>query len=109
MRFDAFVAEGRVLNNYANVLAMLQQLRQCCDHPFLVMARPDATGDISKLGLTLLRRWRDRMRSVTPDPAASDGGGSGEASSAFRSRISAFSLEEGRQCLSRSNEKRELV
>ena len=39
VRFDAFVAEGRVLNNYAHVLAMLQQLRQACDHPFLVLAR----------------------------------------------------------------------
>ena len=72
VRFDAFVAEGRVLNNYASVLAMLLQMRQACDHPFLVLARPGASTDLSKIGQTLLRRWRDTHRSQSP--AESEGG-----------------------------------
>ncbi|EOD30000.1 hypothetical protein EMIHUDRAFT_51583, partial [Emiliania huxleyi CCMP1516] len=55
VRFDAFVAEGRVLNNYATVLHMLLQLRQACDHPYLVLARSGADADISRLGARLLR------------------------------------------------------
>ena len=37
VKFDKFVAEGRVLHNYASILELLLRLRQCCDHPFLVM------------------------------------------------------------------------
>jgi DNA repair protein RAD5 len=57
VRFDTFVAEGRVLNNYATVLHMLLQLRQACDHPYLVLARSGADADIGKIGARLLRRW----------------------------------------------------
>jgi DNA repair protein RAD5 len=63
VRFDAFVAEGRVLNNYASVLAMLQQMRQACDHPFLVLSRADTKNDITKIGEVLLRRWQERTDS----------------------------------------------
>lgn len=37
VQFDQFVAQGRVLHNYANILELLLRLRQCCNHPFLVM------------------------------------------------------------------------
>lgn len=37
MKFDQFVEQGRVLHNYASILELLLRLRQCCDHPFLVM------------------------------------------------------------------------
>jgi DNA repair protein RAD5 len=37
VQFDKFVAQGNVLNNYANILELLLRLRQCCDHPFLVI------------------------------------------------------------------------
>lgn len=52
-RFDAFVAAGRVFNNYASVLEILLRLRQCCDHPYLVLAAPSkdlaAWKDMNKL------------------------------------------------------------
>lgn len=37
VKFDQFVEQGRVLYNYASILELLLRLRQCCDHPFLVM------------------------------------------------------------------------
>lgn len=37
VQFDQFVAQGKVLHNYANILELLLRLRQCCNHPFLVM------------------------------------------------------------------------
>lgn len=37
VKFDKFVEQGRVLHNYASILELLLRLRQCCDHPFLVM------------------------------------------------------------------------
>ena len=88
VRFDAFVAEGRVLNNYAHVLAMLQQMRQACDHPFLVLARPDKEGDVTKIGNTLLKRWKELHRQSPATGAG--GGGDGEASAAARQPSEAF-------------------
>lgn len=37
VKFDMFVEQGKVLHNYASILELLLRLRQCCDHPFLVM------------------------------------------------------------------------
>lgn len=37
VKFDQFVEQGKVLHNYASILELLLRLRQCCDHPFLVM------------------------------------------------------------------------
>ncbi|GAB2294479.1 DNA repair protein rad5b [Dionaea muscipula] len=42
VQFDQFVAQGKVLHNYASILELLLRLRQCCNHPFLVMSRCDA-------------------------------------------------------------------
>eukprot|EP00188_Purpureofilum_apyrenoidigerum_P001792 Plantae.Rhodophyta-Purpureofilum_apyrenoidigerum.ctg20264.p1 GENE.Plantae.Rhodophyta-Purpureofilum_apyrenoidigerum.ctg20264~~Plantae.Rhodophyta-Purpureofilum_apyrenoidigerum.ctg20264.p1 ORF type:complete len:373 (+),score=77.91 Plantae.Rhodophyta-Purpureofilum_apyrenoidigerum.ctg20264:32-1120(+) len=39
--FDQFVAQNKVMNNFANVLELLLRLRQCCDHPFLVLKKND--------------------------------------------------------------------
>lgn len=41
VQFDKFVAQGNVLKNYANILELLLRLRQCCDHPFLVISKAD--------------------------------------------------------------------
>ncbi|KAL9161778.1 hypothetical protein ABFS82_07G042900 [Erythranthe guttata] len=51
VQFDQFVAQGKVLHNYANILELLLRLRQCCNHPFLVMSRGDTErySDLSKL------------------------------------------------------------
>ena len=42
-RFDAFVAQGKVLSNFATVLELLLRLRQACDHPFLTMSHSDTS------------------------------------------------------------------
>ncbi|KAA8548778.1 hypothetical protein F0562_000462 [Nyssa sinensis] len=51
VQFDQFVAQGKVLHNYANILELLLRLRQCCNHPFLVMSRGDTQeyADLNKL------------------------------------------------------------
>lgn len=70
VKFDAFVAEGRVLNNYAHVLAMLLQMRQACDHPHLVLSRADTDTDLGRIGKQLLRRWREMKEARSlPDPS----------------------------------------
>lgn len=38
-KFEAFVKEGVVLNKYVQILQLLGQLRQGCNHPFLVLGR----------------------------------------------------------------------
>ncbi|GAU35011.1 hypothetical protein TSUD_103340 [Trifolium subterraneum] len=48
VKFDKFVEQGRVLHNYASILELLLRLRQCCDHPFLVMSS-NPTDQISGL------------------------------------------------------------
>ncbi|KAJ4848061.1 hypothetical protein Tsubulata_015846 [Turnera subulata] len=40
-RFDELVTHGKVLKGYATVLELLLRLRQCCNHPFLVISRTD--------------------------------------------------------------------
>ncbi|KAF5179961.1 DNA repair helicase rad5,16 protein [Thalictrum thalictroides] len=56
VQFDQFVAQGKVLHNYANILELLLRLRQCCDHPFLVMSRADTQKykDLGKLAIQFL-------------------------------------------------------
>ncbi|MED6180629.1 DNA repair protein rad5a [Stylosanthes scabra] len=57
VRFDQFVEQGRVLHNYASILELLLRLRQCCDHPYLVMSRGDTQefADLNKLAKRFLR------------------------------------------------------
>ncbi|MQL73028.1 hypothetical protein Taro_005364, partial [Colocasia esculenta] len=57
VKFDQFVEQGRVLHNYASILELLLRLRQCCDHPFLVMSRSDTQefSDLNKLTTHFLR------------------------------------------------------
>lgn len=38
VKFSTFLAQGKVMNNYASVLELLLRLRQACDHPYLVFA-----------------------------------------------------------------------
>lgn len=47
-RFIQLDAEGRAMSNYTSILAMLMKLRQCVDHPLLVLSKTteeDASGD----------------------------------------------------------------
>ncbi|XP_051143259.1 DNA repair protein RAD5A isoform X2 [Andrographis paniculata] len=61
VKFDQFVEQGRVLHNYASILELLLRLRQCCDHPFLVMSRGDTQeySDLNKLAKRFLRGGLD--------------------------------------------------
>ncbi|KAI6693437.1 hypothetical protein NL676_021147 [Syzygium grande] len=56
VRFDQFVAQGKVLHNFASILELLLRLRQCCNHPFLVMSRSDSQqyADLNKLARKFL-------------------------------------------------------
>lgn len=38
VKFSTFLAQGKVMNNYASVLELLLRLRQACDHPYLVFS-----------------------------------------------------------------------
>jgi DNA repair protein RAD16 len=38
-KFDTYVSRGVMLNNYANIFGLLMQMRQCADHPDLILKR----------------------------------------------------------------------
>ncbi|KAL2536246.1 actin-dependent regulator of chromatin subfamily A member 3 [Forsythia ovata] len=61
VKFNQFVEQGRVLHNYASILELLLRLRQCCDHPFLVMSRGDTQefSDLNKLARRFLKGGQD--------------------------------------------------
>ncbi|KAK4762643.1 hypothetical protein SAY86_008411 [Trapa natans] len=63
VKFDKFVEQGRVLHNYASILELLLRLRQCCDHPFLVMSRGDTQdfSDLDKLAKRFLKGNKDAL------------------------------------------------
>ncbi|XVF28647.1 hypothetical protein REPUB_Repub15cG0048100 [Reevesia pubescens] len=69
VQFDQFVAQGKVLHNYASILELLLRLRQCCNHRFLVMSRADSQqySDLNKLARRFLETLPD---SVTPNQNA---------------------------------------
>lgn len=46
-KFDTYVAQGKVLTQWANVLELLLRLRQACCHPWLVLAAPQADAKVS--------------------------------------------------------------
>uniref|UniRef100_A0A0D9W2C3 RING-type domain-containing protein n=1 Tax=Leersia perrieri TaxID=77586 RepID=A0A0D9W2C3_9ORYZ len=73
VQFDKFVAQGSVLNNYANILELLLRLRQCCDHPFLVISRADTQKytDLDQLAQRFLEGvQRDSVRRSAPPSQA---------------------------------------
>ncbi|TKY53702.1 SWI/SNF-related matrix-associated actin-dependent regulator [Spatholobus suberectus] len=57
VQFDQYVAQGKVLHHYANILDLLMQLRRCCNHPFLVMGGSDSQkyADLSRLARRFLQ------------------------------------------------------
>lgn len=74
VKFNQFVEQGRVLHNYASILELLLRLRQCCDHPFLVMSRGDTQefSDLNKLAKRFLRGGKDivaKDSNVVPSEA----------------------------------------
>ncbi|KAJ7981104.1 DNA/RNA helicase protein [Quillaja saponaria] len=69
VKFDQFVEQGRVLHNYASILELLLRLRQCCDHPFLVMSRGDTQdyADLSKLARRFLKGTPNTLEGEAKD------------------------------------------
>lgn len=69
VKFDQFVEQGRVLHNYASILELLLRLRQCCDHPYLVLSRGDTQefSDLDKLAKRFLKGGRDAMEGQSKD------------------------------------------
>lgn len=63
VKFDQFVEQGRVLHNYASILELLLRLRQCCDHPFLIMSRGDTQeySNLNKLAKRFLQGGKDAV------------------------------------------------
>ena len=43
-RFDTYVAQGVLLNNYANIFGLIMQMRQVADHPDLILRKNNAGG-----------------------------------------------------------------
>ncbi|KAL9282205.1 DNA repair protein RAD5B [Arabidopsis thaliana] len=71
VQFDQFVAQGKVLHNYANILELLLRLRQCCNHPFLVMSRADSQqyADLDSLARRFLDNNPDSVSQNAPSRA----------------------------------------
>ncbi|XP_065868143.1 DNA repair protein RAD5A isoform X2 [Euphorbia lathyris] len=69
VKFDQFVEQGRVLHNYASILELLLRLRQCCDHPFLVMSRGDTQeySDLNKLAKRFLKGGQNALEGEVSD------------------------------------------
>lgn len=69
VKFDQFVEQGRVLHNYASILELLLRLRQCCDHPFLVMSRGDTQefSDLNKLAKRFLKGSHNAQEGEAKD------------------------------------------
>ncbi|XP_068662044.1 DNA repair protein RAD5A isoform X2 [Aristolochia californica] len=69
VKFDQFVEQGRVLHNYASILELLLRLRQCCDHPFLVMSRGGTQefSDLDKLAKRFLKGGQVAAPEVSTD------------------------------------------
>ncbi|XP_068645752.1 DNA repair protein RAD5B [Aristolochia californica] len=72
VKFEQFVAQGKVLHNYASILELLLRLRQCCNHPFLVMSRGDTDqyADLNKLACKFLEAGQDSGNTNNPISSA---------------------------------------
>ncbi|KAF8113327.1 hypothetical protein N665_0051s0021 [Sinapis alba] len=68
VQFDQFVAQGRVLHNYANILELLLRLHQCCNHHFLVMSRGNSQqyADLDSLTRRFLDHNPDSVSQKAP-------------------------------------------
>ncbi|CAA7036815.1 unnamed protein product [Microthlaspi erraticum] len=79
VQLDQFMAQVRVPHNYANILELFLRLRQCCNHPFLVMSRADSqkyadldslarrfldnnTDSVSQSELDVVKNWKESSK-----------------------------------------------
>ncbi|KAH3682348.1 hypothetical protein WICPIJ_006687 [Wickerhamomyces pijperi] len=51
-KFNEYVSEGVVLNNYANIFTLITRMRQLADHPDLVLRRVNNNTELATEGLT---------------------------------------------------------
>lgn len=59
VQFDTYLAQGKVMSNYASVLELLLRLRQACCHPYLIFAAPSKDSVIMKDTDKLFRQFLD--------------------------------------------------
>ncbi|KAI9184504.1 DNA helicase rad5 [Blastocladiella emersonii ATCC 22665] len=86
-KFSHFVQAGTVLSNYTNILALIMSLRQCCNHPVLVLRsvtganasdqKDHAGGDDPPPAD--LQELLARYMSASEDESGGGGGGFGQA------------------------------
>lgn len=58
-KFNDFVAEGVVLNNYANIFTLITRMRQLADHPDLVLKRAGGIGGSAIEGVVVCQLCDD--------------------------------------------------
>lgn len=64
-RFQSFVREGTVLNNYAHIFELLMRMRQATNHPWMVTHRADSKNDKDTCGICYeVKRERERERDL---------------------------------------------
>jgi len=44
-KFTTYVEQGTVLNNYANIFELLMKMRQCANHPDMILKRSNTSGN----------------------------------------------------------------
>lgn len=73
--FDTYVAQGVLLNNYANIFGLIMQMRQVADHPDLILKKNAAQGQnvlqVSSDPLLLANRPSDWHEILTEPCSAS--------------------------------------
>lgn len=60
-QFEGFVSAGTVTSKYIQVLTLLLRLRQCADHPFLVLGHTKSDGDFESDINRFIHRFVSRV------------------------------------------------
>lgn len=63
-KFDTYVAQGVLLNNYANIFGLIMQMRQVADHPDLILKKDSAQGQ-NILQVRCVKRFQSTAMSNT--------------------------------------------
>lgn len=63
-KFETYVAQGVLLNNYANIFGLIMQMRQVADHPDLILKRDGAGGQNILVCCVCDEPAEDAVRSV---------------------------------------------
>ncbi|KNE69868.1 hypothetical protein AMAG_14715 [Allomyces macrogynus ATCC 38327] len=102
-KFSHFVRAGTVLSNYTHILALIMSLRQCCDHPWLILqqtfARSGALDDSATVELQKLLERFGCDADATPDAGATttDAAAPAAPSNEFLSQTVSNLLDQGDQ------------